>query len=373
MLKITIDVSTLINGINSGSSKYTYYILKNLDIDPNIKLTLFSYCPIKTHKNFISFLESNFKQPKKIIIPLPSKITNDVLLIWQKLNYPFIDCLIRNTDIFHSFGVYHPPLRNIKGIATIHDLNFLDYPSWTSKSNYKLHKEKLKRVENSCKYLVVESNSTKNEILKKTKYKGIIEVIKPGVDSNIFKPYSDKNKKEIKNQFGINKDFFLSFYELSPRKNSLRIIKAFLKFNELYKNKFQLVILGKNQKLDNKYKNLIFLKNIKEKELAKLYSSAEALLYPSLYEGFGIPIIEAMSSNTPVITSKNAGGIEEAANDSAIKINPKSTNEIINSMKTIIVSSKQKNHYVESGNKHSQKFSWQKSTQKLIQFYKKIK
>jgi glycosyltransferase involved in cell wall biosynthesis len=369
-MKITIDVTPLIRGVNTGTSKYTFYLTKTLLKKTNLEINLFSFCPIKLTKQFKRKLNSYFPHVEKTIIPFPQLLTNIMLKCWQKFEYPPIDKLIKHSDIFHSMGLFQPPLKKTLGVSSIHDLTFLTNPEWHNYENKKLHTLRVEKINKNVKFIVANSQNTKNKIRKVLDFDGEIIVVYPGVDRKIYKKHSTSRKKKIKKKYKIHKDFFISISDFNPRKNTKTLIKSFTEFNKI-NNKFNLVIVTNNKEIPNiKNDNIIILKNIKEIDLGVLYNSSTCLIYPSLFEGFGMPIIEAFEAHTPVITSRNAGGINEAAGNAAIKIDP-NKNELIKAM-NYILDPETRNKLIENGLRQAKKFSWSKSSKVLSTFYKKI-
>jgi len=151
-----------------------------------------------------------------------------------------------------------------------------------------------------------------------------------------------------------------------PRKNFNRVISTFEKLNH---NHLQLVIVGKygwgNKNLKLKVENLKLLGYVPDEDLAPLYSGAVAFVYPSLYEGFGMPVVEAQACGCPVITS-NTSSMPEAAGEGAILINPENEGEIVQALEKIIQDQPFRTELIRAGEKNAKKFSWKKSAERVL-------
>jgi len=222
----------------------------------------------------------------------------------------------------------------------------------------------------------------KKEIINFYKVKSEkIVVIHYGVSEN-FKPVEVKEKEKILKKYGIKNSFILAVSNLQPRKNLKRLIKAYL---HLLKNKdnfqFSLVIVGRKLWL---YKEIfkevrgldlndkiIFTDYIPEKDLIYLYNLAEVFVYPSLYEGFGFPVLEAMACGCLVITS-NLSSLPEICEKAAILVNPYDIKAIANAINEVISNNNLRKFLKNEGLKQSQKFSWEKTAKKTLKVYEEV-
>lgn len=206
-----------------------------------------------------------------------------------------------------------------------------------------------------------------------------IYVIKEGVEDKFRVLKNKKYIEQIKNKYYIRMPFFFYAGSLSPRKNMINVLKAF----DLIKNRIShnLYFTGgyswrdnevyrylKEKKLENRVFKLGF---VSDDELVALYNLAECYLYPSLYEGFGLPILEAQACGCPVITS-NVSSCPEIAGDSAILVDPYNESEIAQAMLRIAEDKKLKHALIEAGKKNIKRFSWEKCAFELLALFKSI-
>lgn len=282
-------------------------------------------------------------------------------------------------DLLHT--QYHLPLiSHCHGVITLHDVSFLRYPEFFSKEIYLRLKLSLPYSIRKAKKIITVSEFSKKEIMEFYRIdEKKIDVIYNGI-SEIFKPVDAE--KGILNKYGITKPYILSVSNLQPRKNLSRLIKAFvslLKSNEKFP--YTLVIVGRRLWLYNEifseirnspYKERIVLTDyVPEKDLVYLYNCADVFVYPSLYEGFGLPVLEAMACGCPVVTS-NVSSLPEISGSAAFPVDPYNIDAIAKAILTVITNTYLKERLRAEGLKQSQKFSWKNTAEKTLEVYEQI-
>ncbi|MCP2605311.1 glycosyltransferase family 4 protein, partial [Candidatus Aminicenantes bacterium AH-873-B07] len=228
--------------------------------------------------------------------------------------------------------------------------------------------------------VITGSNFSKNDIISNYKINSQkIEVIPYGVSSS-FKPIKNEEKiKKVLKKYTVTGEYILTVGRLNPRKNLLSLVKA---YNILKKNKkipHKLVIVGKEdynsketiqfiKKMDC-YKDIIFTGFAKDEDLPYLYNGADIFVYPSLFEGVGLPVLEAMSCGVPVITS-NTTALKEIIGNAGIAINPFNIDEIAQAIFQIISNEDLKNVYIKKAFERAKEFSWKLTAQRTLKIYK---
>lgn len=257
---------------------------------------------------------------------------------------------------FYFLPGYIPPLGNKdRFVFTIHDLNHLDIPDNSGFFKRAFYNIVIKRgCHNSFKILTV-SEFSKSKIIE---WSGVDEskvIVTGNGVSDVFKPVSNSNNA---------KRYYLSVSNRKSHKNEKRIIQAFS--SAKISNEIQLVMTGNpTTELADLIEHLgikdkvFFTGYVEENELVTLYNNADVLLFPSQYEGFGIPVLEAMACGTPVITS-NTTSLPEVAGEAAILVDPTSVDEIKAAIEILDSNSNLKNQMIEKGIIQSKKFSWEK-------------
>ncbi len=288
-------------------------------------------------------------------------------------------------DIFHGLSHEIPYVQNNfspKLLVTIHDLIFLRYPEFYKKTDRAIYLKKIKYSTERCDGIIAVSQQTKTdliEFLHIPEHK--IEVIYQSCDEVYYQPVEEALKQKVKKRFGLPEDFMLYVGALSENKNVLTILQA-MTFSKEKVLPLAIVGAGKvyrkvleefitRHKLQSK---VLFLSDkgwITPQELACIYQMATLFIYPSLFEGFGIPIIEALFSKTPVITSKG-GCFPEAGGCGSLYIDPESSVELYDTMQKVLGDEALAHQMRETGFQYVQQFHLEQTTKRLIEYYQKI-
>ena len=290
---------------------------------------------------------------------------------------------LEQSDLIYSPYYPVPRKREAKAILTIHDLIPLVHPEWFSNpSTIRFFEKNLRESAKCVDKIIADSHCTKRDIVKFYDIEEEkVEVIHLA-PSSIFKNTQDCNFPFINDVPKIvseNRPYFLSVATLEPRKNLARTIKAFELFRDSEKNlEPALLLVGKsgwkNEELlktfnNSRYKDSIFFTGyLSDKALISVYQQALAFIYPSLYEGFGLPVLEAMSSGVPVITSNNSS-LAEIATDAALCCDPYSVEEIAVSMQRIAESQTLRQNLAALGIQRSNEFSWEKTAEETANVF----
>lgn len=297
---------------------------------------------------------------------------------WTQWRLP-LDLYAHNPrpDIFLSLGHYAPRFTPIKNIVTITDLGFLTYPEQLTRKDLWQLKHWTDYSVRSAGHIIAISEYTKKDIIKFYHINpNKISIIYPGYDKDLFRPLN--NQKEIEKillKYNITKPYLLFIGALKPNKNLERLITAFSRLE--YKN-FNLVIVGKKGwfyesifetvsklKLEDR---IIFTGFVPDIELPFLLNAARLFVFPSLYEGFGMPVIEAMACGTPVVTS-NVASLPEVIGDAGVTVDPYRVEDITAG---IIDGLEKHIFYSEKGLKRVKSFSWDQSAKQLIKIIERF-
>ena len=290
---------------------------------------------------------------------------------------------LEKSDLIYSPYYPVPSKREAKAILTIHDLIPLVHPEWfNNPSTIRFFEKNLRESAKYADKIIADSRCTKRDIVKFYDIEEEkVEVIHLAPCS-IFKNTQDCNFPFINDVPKIvseKRPYFLSVATLEPRKNLVRTIKAFELFRDSEKNlEPALLLVGKsgwkNEELlktfnNSRYKDSIFFTGyLSDKDLISVYQQALAFTYPSLYEGFGLPVLEAMSSGVPVITSNNSS-LAEIATDAALCCDPYSVEEIAVSMQRIAESQTLRQNLAALGIQRSNEFSWEKTAEETANVF----
>ena len=300
--------------------------------------------------------------------------------IWFEWRIPKILQKI-NADVFLSPDGFLSLRSNIPSIAVIHDINFKHHPKDLKFSHRVFYNYFFKKYAKKASRIVTVSNYSKQDICNSYNIDASkIDLSLNGVNSN-FHALGLQDQITTRNKYSDSKDYFIFVGAIHPRKNISRLLLAFDAFKSKTKSSNKLLMVGAkmwwNNDLKKCYENLthkgdiIFTGRKKTEELNKLYASALALCYVPYFEGFGMPIIEAMKCACPVITS-NVTAMPEVAGDAALLVNPFEIKEITGAMTKLNANSELRAELSSRGQMHSQHFKWSKTAIALWDSIEKV-
>ncbi|MGL5560175.1 MAG: glycosyltransferase family 4 protein [Paraclostridium dentum] len=289
--------------------------------------------------------------------------------------------LYKKYDLVHFLDYATPILYKGKKIATIHDMAMHTMKDKYTKGQIITKKILLENTINHADKLICISEFTANELLHY--YPNVeeskIEIVYHGFEYS-YKCISEKNQKEVLQKFNIKKNYLLFVGTLSPHKNIERIVEALSKIKRQGYD-YQLVICGKKgwlyQEIFKKVKSLkledqvIFTDYVSDEELEVLYRNAKLFVFPSLYEGFGFPPIEAMARNIPVLTSRE-GALPEVVGNAAIFCDAYCSDDIAKKSIEILENDNLRKKLIQRGVDRVKYFSWNKAAYKVNQIYNKV-
>ncbi|PJE61355.1 hypothetical protein COU87_05035 [Candidatus Roizmanbacteria bacterium CG10_big_fil_rev_8_21_14_0_10_39_12] len=273
--------------------------------------------------------------------------------------------LLTDLDWFITSDWIEYPL-SIKKTTIIHDLIFVRHPETVHSKIIRAQQKRLQYISKESEIIFTDSKSTAQDLQEEYKIPADKIVLNyPGVE--IISSLSIHDQQKHLNDYHINKPFLLSVGKREPRKNIQRLINVFQKLRKNTPN-LQLVIVGPDgwgELHGEQNKNILFLGFVSDEILATLYSNALCFVFPSLYEGFGYPVVEAMKYGCPVATS-NTSSLPEIAGEAAVLFDPLDENSIKNSISQLINSEELRLQLIQKGIIQSKKFSWQNYYNTLV-------
>lgn len=371
---VGIDIRVLGSDTKSGVEEYTENLLAHLlSLDKNIKFKLF-YSSFKNNLKKYKWME--LSNVEVFSFRLPNKL---FFSSSRLLNRPYLDRLIGGADKFFSPHFLLTSLsQDCKRVTTFHDLSYIRFKEFFSWKRNLWHKLQVRFVsqQNLSDQIIAVSRSTKKDLIEKYNLSsGRISVIYSGISDSISKP-SEEELKLFRTENNLPDKFILFLGKLEPRKNICGLVKAFnlLKSSNDFPD-FNLVIAGspgwlyKNIYLEvvaSPYKDQIIFKNyIKDENRKFYYSLASVFVYPSFFEGFGFPPLEAMACGTPVLASFNSF-LPEVVGDGCILVDPNNIVDISNSIKSILTEEGLRKLLIKRGLKQAKIFTWERCAQDTL-------
>lgn len=312
--------------------------------------------------------------------------------IWEQITLP-MNAKKDGVDILHCTGNTAPIYLNmkIKLILTIHDVMYLkDYStipqslSWYQRWGRVYRKMIVPRAIKHIAKVVTVSNFSKNDIKEHLPAlkEDVILVTHEAAGERFRKMGGDIQRSKVSDTFGIKGNYILTLGALDPRKNTKAIINTFLHLKSEEKINVNLVIAGipkwrqtefyKTVQESSFMEDIIFTDFISEEDMVLLYNYATVFLYPSLYEGFGIPPLEAMACGAPVITS-NTTSIPEIVGNAAFLIDPLNDKELKEALLSLLNNEDLRNDLIARGFKRAKEFSWNKMAKETLQIYESLR
>lgn len=350
-----------------GSGEYCFQLLLNLN-------------RIDKKNHYIIYL------PQNPTVDLPNESANwrykivRPRKIWTLIGLS-LEFLFKRSkpDIFFSPTHYLPIITPRHCAISVLDLSYIHFPELFKKSDLNQLASWTKYSARKASRVFTISESSKDDIIKEY---GVSEdkviVTYPGVREASSIKRQALSMDEIKKKYGIKKDYILFVGTLQPRKNIARLIEAFSKI----KKDIELIIVGKKGWLYEEILNapkkfgiqdkVRFLDSVTDEELPSFYKNAVCFALPSLYEGFGLPVLEAMRYGCPVITS-NISSLPEAGGDAALYVNPQSVNDIKNNLESIVSDKELRERLIEKGYEQVKKFSWEKTAKETLRVLEGIR
>lgn len=366
--KLLIDSIPLLSSL-TGIGRYTYEVAKYLKSKDEFELNFFYGYHSK--KLLEPSKKSDIKNLKSIMSrnQLVKKIARKVLTTSSKFFSPTYDLYWQPNFIPNS------GMKVKKIVTSVHDFSFILHRDFHPKERIEYFDKYFFKNILRSDMIITGSEYSKQEILERLNFESDkIRVIYHGVDHDIFKKYEN-----IELNIEIPAKFILSVGSIEPRKNLLGLLKAYDSLGKAIKEEYKLVLVGfkgwHNKDImdivNNNKANIHYLGFVSDEELVKLYNLASLFVFPSFYEGFGLPPLEAMACGTPVITSDTTS-MPEICGDAAIYIDPYDINSIREKIEMVLLNVEIQNMLMDKGLKRAGEFTWEKSAQEHIKVFKEV-
>ena len=368
--KIAVDSIALLSPL-TGIGRYAYEISKRLKDSDEFELFFYygffskkiftsgGYAKIKSSVSKSSLLKRAAK--KALVFYTKNFFKKEFDLYWQP-NY-----------------IPDPVVRSKKCVVSVHDFSFVLNPSWHPKERIEYFEKNFFKNIKRADRIITGSNYSKEEIKKFIGVKDdMIDVIYHGVDHSVYRPYEREVLKNFAKKLKLPKKFFLFVGSVEPRKNLSYLLKSYIDLPNSLKKEYKLLIVGfkgwENEQIkaliDKERENIVYMGYLSDLELAFVYNLAFAFIYPSLYEGFGIPPLEAMACKTPVIVS-NRASLPEVCSKAALYADVDKEEDLREKILDIVENEALREDLKKRGFKRAKEFSWDKSAKRHMEVFRR--
>ena len=371
-MKIGIDARAARWYRGTGIGTYTYQLIWNISLIDKLN----QYLLFLPDENISDLMPGDNMDIKTISQDLRENF-------WEEIDIPNI---LNNTgiDIYHvpQNGIGLPKSKNCPFVITLHDIIPYRMPETVGPQYLSIYTKEIPSIIERCDAIITVSNFSKNDISNALNFPEDKIFVTPLAAEDIYYPRNKNECREyVKNKYSIKDKFILYVGGFSPRKNIKGLIEAFSLIKPKLGQEYKLVIIGKKGRSYYDYRDLAYSLNIKDdviftgyvsiEELPIFYNAAHIFCYPSFYEGFGLPPIEAMASGTPTIAS-NLTSMPEILGDSVLYINPHDVEDIGEKLLKLILDENLYNKMYFKGLKCSNQYSWKKTTIETIEILRKV-
>lgn len=271
-------------------------------------------------------------------------------ILFNRLRVISIEKFIGKVDIFHSSD-WLQPKTIAKKVTTFHDVVPLKYPQWSHPKIVAVHQKRLQLIEKEIDMVIAVSLATKKDLLEISSLPEEKITVIYEAAGEVFQPQDKEKVEEFRDKYYLPEQFVLAIGGVGERRNLGRVKQAC--------QDYPLVITGQD------------LPPLSDEQMPLLYSAAKILLYPSLYEGFGLPILEAFACGTPVITS-NLSSMPEVGGEAALYVDPQDVTDIKKKLKTVLNDNDLQAEMIKKGLAQAKKFSWERCAKQTFEVYKQL-
>lgn len=372
-MKIAIDISQIVYE-GTGVARYTRELVRHLvRRDKNNQYLLFA--GTWRMQDVLERYVKEFSGMSHVIVrilPLPQSLGT---FLWNRLHIVPLERCIGPFDILHSSDWIQPPTR-AKKVTTIHDLVIMKYAETSHPTIVSNQERRLEWVRQECDAVITDSQATAQDVMHYLHIpKEKLHIAYPGIDPRYQSP-APNDVSRIEAEYNLSSSYILSVGTQEPRKNLQRLLAAYSLLREKAKSGAtipELVLVG-NQGWAEKIHadaGIRMLGFVPDEDLPALYSGAAAFVYPSLYEGFGFPVLEAMAAGCTVITS-DRGSLKEVVGDAAALIDPEDIEDICHQMERVTTDAGVRKEFIKKGKEQAAQFTWKKTAEEVLKVYNSL-
>jgi glycosyltransferase involved in cell wall biosynthesis len=373
-MKVLLDAQPLL-GPRTGIGRYVASLIEHLDKPQEIEVFLAFNRIIK------NIDATNYKEMHSV---LNSRYPYNIIRRLMKPNalykFPFDRFTKEKFDVFHGTNFTILPTVKAKSVVTVHDLAYMIYPETTSDKIYHHHSKWVPYSVQKADRVIADSYQTQRDLIRLLNIpEGKIDVVHLA-GNPVFRPMHSNEYEHIYNQYSLPEKYILYVGTVEPRKNLITLIKAFSQMKRESGTQEKLVIVGaKGWKFSPIFEliqdlkmehDIIFTGYVSDEDLVAIYNGALCFVLPSIYEGFGLPLLEAMQCGLPVLAS-NVSSIPEVMGDAGILVDPMDINQWSESLGKVIINSLLRDELASKSLDRAKQFTWEKVANQTIEVYYK--
>lgn len=381
-MKIAFDGQPLLNANKTGIAYYEDGLVKGMMKyypENEYQLDVFTF---RGREEKLQYLEEYGNIGRNECAYFPGSLFRMISMLFP---IPYSLFFRKKRDITHFCNYVIPFGVRGKKVVTVHDLAFREYPETIRKRTLMMLKSSLKRSIRRADAILVVSEFTKKELLK---YYNVpeekIHIVSCGIDTDKFYPIEDKKQiDKVKEKYGISEEYFLYLGTLEPRKNIEGILESYSILKDRMKEPIPKMVIagGKGWMFDSIFakvqemdisEDVIFTGYVDEQDKVELLNGAIAFCFPSLYEGFGMPPMEAMACGTAVITS-NGSSLSEVTGEAAVQVEPTDYQQLSEAMEQVWKDEEYRIKLQQKGFEQVKKYSWKNAVDALHEVFENLK
>ena len=370
-MKIGINALFIRPGWHGGTEVYLRNLLRNLlAVGPEHEFFLFTN---KENHDTFSFARPNIK---KVLIPIRASI-KPLRVLMEQTALPY-QASILGLDVIHGPGYTTPAVGLCPRVVTIHDLQYRYYPEVYPRGQYLFFKTFIPLSAKTSTAIITDANSTKMDLEKMLSIPSEkVTVVHLAPDPRFAQPVSPNVMQAVRKEYQLPDKYILTVSSFRPQKNTLRLIEA---YSQLRKRrvKHKLVLVGRKlspysdvQQLIQRLElenEVIVTEYVSDEKLPAIYAGADLFVFPSFFEGFGIPVLEAMACGLPVVLS-NVASLPEAGGEAGYYVDPYSVDEIAEAMHNVLTQPALRESLSRKSQAHAKNFSWERVARETMQIY----
>ena len=370
-MRVGIDISPL-TAARTGVGNYCYYLLRHMmGLDSSVAFRGFAS---GTKPMALEALEGRLPVRH---LPIP---TRALYKSWEWFHAPKVDSLLGGVDIYHATNYFLPPVKRAKRVLTIHDLAFLAVPELCSPRIVGPFSEAVRRYAPHADRIMAYSESTRRDIVKYLDLPAERISVAPMAVDEAFQPVSlEEAQTTLKSKYGIESPFLLFVSTIEPRKNVVGLLRAFeqvlvdiphnlVMIGSIGWNAEDAVALMESPRLKPRIIRPGFVPHM---ELPPFYCAADAFVFPTHYEGFGLPLLEALTCGCPVVSADNSS-VKEVVGEAALLSNSHDTAAIAENIRRIVSDAALREELRAKGHEQALKFSWDDCARVTLDSYQEV-